>query len=125
MTSNVGVTFTLPFPPSINDYYRRRVKGGVYIDSTGQAFRKAVVERLSFIFKGGKPTTSDIEMQVEMYPKDRRRRDVDNILKPLLDAMEHAGVYKNDSQIKKLTIEKFEPRDKTGSVVVTITERTI
>jgi crossover junction endodeoxyribonuclease RusA len=36
---------------------------------------------------------------------DNRRRDLDNLLKPLLDAMEHAGVYVNDSQVHDLHIK--------------------
>ena len=47
-------------------------------------------------------------MEVYLYPPDKRKRDVDNVLKPLLDALEHAGVYENDSQIDKLCITRME-----------------
>ena len=32
-------------------------------------------------------------------PPDRRRRDLDNLYKCLFDALGHAGVYEDDSQI--------------------------
>ena len=41
----------------------------------------------------------------------RRRRDLDNCLKSLLDAMEHGGAYADDSQIVRLAVEKREPVD--------------
>ena len=34
------------------------------------------------------------------FPDDGRTHDMDNLWKGLLDAMEHAGVYENDSQIR-------------------------
>jgi crossover junction endodeoxyribonuclease RusA len=39
---------------------------------------------------------------MDAFPPDRRRRDLDNIQKPVLDALEHAGVYEDDSQIDLL-----------------------
>ncbi|MBU0741506.1 RusA family crossover junction endodeoxyribonuclease, partial [bacterium] len=36
---------------------------------------------------------------------DRQRRDIDNVQKALLDALQHGGLYTDDSQIKKLNIE--------------------
>jgi len=43
-------------------------------------------------------------MWVELFPPDRRKRDVDNILKALLDALTHAGVYEDDSFIDDLRV---------------------
>jgi len=50
-----------------------------------------------------------LAMFIKIYPPDKRRRDIDNVLKALLDSLEHAGVYENDSQIFRLQIEKKEP----------------
>ena len=62
-------------------------------------------------------------MEVYLYPPDNRKRDVDNVLKPLLDALEHAGTYENDSQIDKLCVTRMEVI-KGGSCDVVITEIT-
>ena len=53
---------------------------------------------------------------------DRRKRDLDNILKALQDSLQAAGVYKDDCQIDLLTVKRCEvDEEKRGFVVVTIT----
>ncbi|NBW23084.1 MAG: RusA family crossover junction endodeoxyribonuclease, partial [Caulobacteraceae bacterium] len=40
----------------------------------------------------------------EAFPPDKRKRDLDNVLKSLLDALTHANVWDDDSQIDDLRI---------------------
>jgi crossover junction endodeoxyribonuclease RusA len=54
-------------------------------------------------------TDRDISAIIYVYPPDRRRRDIDNVLKAILDALQRAGVYNDDSQISRLYIERCEP----------------
>jgi len=49
-----------------------------------------------------------LAVHITLFPPDRRKRDVDNILKALLDACEHAGCYESDSQIDELHIVRQE-----------------
>ncbi len=65
------------------------------------------------------PLDGPLEIDIRVYPPDRRRRDVDNLQKALLDAFEHGGAYTDDSQIVRLTIEKGEPVE-GGKTLVTI-----
>ena len=51
-------------------------------------------------------------------PPDNKRRDLDNLLKSLLDALQHAGVYKDDNQIDQLQIARMP--DRNGDVHVTV-----
>jgi crossover junction endodeoxyribonuclease RusA len=44
-----------------------------------------------------------LAVKVRAYPPDRRKRDIDNIQKPLLDALEKGRAFFNDCQIKHLT----------------------
>ena len=108
-------TITLPFPPSINHYWRR-VGARTLISRGGRAFREHAIAACP-----DAPNFGDARLAVHivaMMP-DRRRRDLDNLLKPLLDALEHAGVYDNDSQIDLLRIDRGEVC-KPGRVEVSI-----
>ena len=108
------IILDLPYPPTINHYYGRTRSGRVFIKAGGKAYRSQVIALLSN-YKG---ITGKVSMSVDIYPPDRRKRDVDNILKALCDALTHAGIYEDDSQIYKLLITKHEKSDKKGVKVV-------
>lgn len=61
----------------------------------------------------------DIAVAMELYPPDKRRRDVDNYSKAVLDAMTHARLWRDDSQVKQQTVAVCEPKS-GGLVVLTI-----
>ena len=110
--------FVLPYPPSINPYWRR-VGPRTLISREGRRFRESVVAILAA--GGRQPLAGKLAVEVEIYPPDNRRRDVDNIQKALLDALQHGGAYVDDSQIVKLSLEKHEPLP-GGRTVVRIRE---
>ena len=91
----------LPYPPSVNHYWGTSGKQR-FIGKKGKEFRQAVAEVCLDLQLSTLDTR--LSVHVAIWPPDNRKRDVDNILKPLLDAMEHAGVYENDSQIDELHI---------------------
>ena len=58
-----------------------------------------------------------LEVDVIVFPPDRRRRDIDNVQKALLDALQHGGAYDDDSQIVRLSIEKGDPVEGGKTIV--------
>lgn len=108
----------LPWPPSVNHYWRR-VGSRTLISKEGRLFRKRVVAMLSV--HRSEPLTGRLHVRVFAHPPDRRRRDLDNITKALLDALERGGVYEDDSQIDRLVVERGEVI-KGGKAIVEITE---
>lgn len=48
-----------------------------------------------------------LRVDIEVYPPDRRKRDIDNVCKATLDALAKAGVYQDDSQIDVLLITRM------------------
>lgn len=97
------IELELPFPPSVNHYYRR-VGPRTLISREGRRFRKRVCALLAGL--GVRRLSGPLQIEIEVYPPDRRRRDIDNVQKALLDALQHGGLYDDDSQIVKLDIER-------------------
>ena len=104
------MTLTLPYPPSVNHYWRR-VGPRTLISREGRTFRRDVCALLAAGNGNGPrkpPSGGRIALAMDAFPPDRRRRDLDNIQKPVLDALEHAGVYEDDSQIDLLLTRRRE-----------------
>ena len=56
---------------------------------------------------------------IHVRPPDNRKRDIDNLLKPLLDSLVEYGVIPDDSMIFDLRIQRFDPV-KGGEVTLTV-----
>jgi Holliday junction resolvase RusA-like endonuclease len=106
--------YTLPYPPSVNKYYRH-VGPRVLISEPGRRYRR-LVER-EMLAQRAMPLTGLLAVEVDLYPPDRRRRDIDNTQKGLLDALQHAGLYEDDSQIVDLHLRRMEPCEGGRAVV--------
>lgn len=103
--SPVARLFELPYPPSVNHYWRR-VGHATLISREGRRFRKAVCSALAARLGRDPPLAGRLAVHVTVCPPDRRRRDLDNVQKALLDALEHGGVYRDDAQIDLLVVER-------------------
>jgi crossover junction endodeoxyribonuclease RusA len=113
------VTLTLPYPPSINAYWRRNGHR-YFIAPAGIAFRTEV--EVFCMAAGVRPLAGPVALTVSLVPGDRRRRDIDNVLKPLLDALTHGGAWADDSQVKRLVVTMGDPDPKRGRCMVNVME---
>ena len=81
----------LPFPPSVNTYWRHPNKGAFagksLISEAGRKFQSAacaaIVEQLRRL---PKPTSAPASVEIVLFPPDNRIRDLDNYNKALFDA---------------------------------------
>jgi len=111
------VTTLLPWPPSMNHYWRR-VGPRTLISREGRTFRTSVCALLGGGGPRQPPADGRVALAMDAFPPDRRRRDLDNLLKPSLDALQHAGVYEDDSQIDLLVVRRREPDRPHGHVAI-------
>ncbi|HAX4335644.1 TPA: hypothetical protein OUJ74_004258 [Escherichia coli] len=102
----------LPFPPSVNTYWRHPNKGAFagksLISAAGRKFQSAacaaIVEQLRRL---PKPTSAPASVEIVLFPPDNRIRDLDN--------------YNDDSQVKRMLVE-WGPVIPEGKVEITISK---
>ena len=104
-----SLAFEIPFPPSMNTYWRH-VGHKTLLSAKGRQYREDVIAAV--IHAGvSRKLTGRLRVTLSMYPPTRRECDVDNYLKAPLDAMTHAGVWMDDKQIDDLRIIRGEKRE--------------
>lgn len=111
---------TLPWPPSVNRYWRHVFRGPtagrIYIAAEGKAFRTHV----AWVARQAKAPQIDakalVRVNIVAYPPDRRSRDLDNLQKATLDALTYAKVWHDDSQVDDLRI--CRARDDAGNLLL-------
>lgn len=114
------ITLQLPYPPSVNTYWRHLSKGPLagrtLLSEDGRKYRETIGKLL---FSSKRVGTQRVKVDIECRMPDRRKRDLDNIPKALLDALTHGGMWDDDSQIDDLRVWRADVMG--GLVVVTIT----
>ncbi len=102
----------LPYPPSLRGLYKPRFGGGLYMSPEGKKYKQDV--KMIFLSNNLPSFEGFVRVRIEMYPPDRRKRDIDNILKITQDALQDAGVIEDDSKILTLWVNKNEVRKGGG-----------
>ena len=124
MTTSTAIQFTLPWPPSVNTYYRAISRGRFatnILSKKGRDYPKHC--KLAIGFWPHAPIAAPVSLTVDLFPPDRRRRDLDNHLKPIQDALTKCRIWSDDVLVNRIVAEihRDQPR-KGGEVEVQITE---
>lgn len=98
----MSVEFFVSIPPTVNNYYVK-TRNGVFISKAGKAFREKAAEDI-IQQVGGVHLTGHFHVEIIMFFNDRRRRDLDNYLKALLDAITHSSLWSDDCLVDQLVI---------------------
>lgn len=108
----------LPYPPTINTCWRS-VNGRNILSPKA---RKYIEDALWVISEQRIPRTlaSRVGLTIKVLPPNRRRRQVDSILRPVFDALWFACVYEDSAQVDRLEISK-EP-EKYARIEVEVRE---
>ena len=91
---------TLPFPPSVNHYYRRTRTGQVYLGPKAVAFRERV--HLEWLARSWMPLEGPISLEIRAF-RPRGVGDIDNVLKATLDAL-NRRYFVDDRQVVRLLV---------------------
>lgn len=98
----------LPVAPSVNTYYRK-FNNRMVVSEKGRNYQKQVQE----IVQQEKPKSfradDRLRLEVDFYPPDKRRRDLDNFCgKALQDSLQYSGIYYDDEQIDSVEYTRCE-----------------
>lgn len=110
---------TLPWPPTVNTY-RAVVNNMLITSKKGREFKEKVIQQ-SVRAKWEGYGDKRLDVTIELYPPDRRKYDIDNRVKPLLDALQESGLYNNDEQVDYLVVVR-RTINRPPKAVVTIRE---
>ena len=113
-------TFRLAWPPSVNGYWRNTARGTL-LSKKGRQFRVDALDDIRRQLGEPAPIMGRVRVLLELTPPCRRRRDIDNHAKGVLDAIVKAGVLADDEQVDELIIKRLGV-SKPGCCDVTITE---
>lgn len=129
MTSSRPYVVELPYPPTVNHYFenarRTSKRGKAYVGRRLSAEAIAYRAEVARAVRAGHaaPPRLSGRLSITVYvhpPRLSRLRDLDNLAKPLWDALKTAGVVLDDSQFDELRMIRDLPSS-LGSVLVSIT----
>lgn len=113
------VSLTLPYPPTANKIWRavsgRQIKSAKY---------RAWIDEAALSIRQQRPRgiVGDYHLFIRATAPDRRRRDLDNLIKPLSDALSQGGVIGDDSGCRVLIANWADTIIKGGSIEVIVSE---
>jgi crossover junction endodeoxyribonuclease RusA len=114
------INVRLPWPPSVNNYYAV-VRGRKILSKRGREYKKQSKTEL-MIQRAARGVRSRLQVTIDAYPPDNRVRDIDNLIKPVCDALQDYGMFLNDAQIDDLRIRRLDLDKGRGHVWVRVSQ---
>jgi crossover junction endodeoxyribonuclease RusA len=109
----------LPWPPTVNHYYTV-ARGRKILSEEGRAYKLycgqcMMIQGVRKLKEEDRP----FGLSIIARPPDKRRRDLDNILKPLIDSLVDYGAIPDDWMIDDIRIQRMN-KVKDGQIEVQI-----
>jgi len=120
--TNLGSVW-LSFPPSVNNLFSQGIVRGKVRRFPSKSYKRWQAETATRLMAARlKTVTVPVVVQLQLTPRDRRPRDVDNYVKPVLDCLVKAGVLPGDDGRWVRSVQPYwmEPDAKTSGVMVMI-----
>lgn len=111
-----SVSFSLPWPPTVNSYWEpvarpigkgsRKFRGQLILSDRAKEYRLLATNAMRLQRVPCGKLTGLLRINLTCFPPDLRDRDLDNLLKGLLDSMAHAGVIRNDADFEEIFMRR-------------------
>jgi len=114
--------------PKAQPRARKGKYGNIYNPDTADAWKETI--QASFLSKRKETILGPVSLHAVFYfyasPKQHKpsphifKPDSDNLIKPVMDALTGIGVYKDDCQVYKKTVEKYwtNNKDDEGMLII-------
>ena len=111
------VTFDVLGEPRPKQSFRYSSKGGGYTSPNIKAWQETVAWQAKTAVQGSEYMTGNLEVSMIFRLGNKRRVDLDNLSKAVLDAMNEI-VYKDDNVVVKLILNKMVVKENPGVSVI-------
>lgn len=108
------MNLTLSYPTVSGNGLWRHAKGRHYINPKAKAYYDLIAWEL-LSQKANLKLSIPLQVSVKLYPPDNRKRDLENLIKVLHDALTKGNLWIDDSQVRKMTVEWF-PKVPNGRI---------
>lgn len=102
-----NVEFSVPIPPTINHAVGSRGKCR-FLTKAYKEFLWDVAERWAKVKPAGWDPLARAGVTIDLHFKTRQKCDIDNRVKPLLDALTRSGVWSDDSQVDEILVTRCD-----------------
>lgn len=110
------LSIRLPWPPSANNLYaivgRRKI-----LSKRGRDYHAAAAA----LCRNLGHMEGRLALEIDVYPPDKRQRDIANIEKAVVDSLVACGLFRDDSDIDRLTLQRKSVMA-NGMVVVRVSQ---
>jgi len=98
--------------------YWRNFRGRTVLSKAGREYKLAVAE---YVSENNIPKYGENKLKITMIlqPRDKRKIDIDNRIKCVLDSLQEAGVFDDDFHVDELHVMRGE-QVKGGRLLLTI-----
>lgn len=111
------LTLELPLPPSVNTYWRN-FRGRTVLSASGREYKLLVQEYVA-THNLPKFGNARLSASITIFPRDKRKQDIENRLKALNDALQDAGLFDDDEQFDRIYICRGSIK-KGGGCTITV-----
>lgn len=101
------VILRIDYPPSTNKIWRQaKASGKAYLSDKAKQYYRDCSASIRHQLDSVKTYCRPVAILIDVYPPDQRKRDIDNLAKPILDALVKGGVLTDDSYVHELRMRK-------------------
>jgi crossover junction endodeoxyribonuclease RusA len=123
------IELRLPYPPTVNHYKRpgrltKTKTGKIYQPQVNTDATTRFYYQVWMLIRGNNIKSlggAVLSLELDVYPPDARKRDIDNVIKPLLDSLQKANLFDDDYQIARLLVTR-KAIIRQGQIVLRIQE---